>query len=207
MPGDFGEKPFESMSNSLSDRIRITLSSDGKMTAILVIVLLIVSASRLPAPISEIPESPTPAPTVAPTAKPKPKSLPKPKQKSEASESATNPARQKPSPKQSRFAGTWGGIMPEVPWGDVPTELIVDQNESTMEWREAGKPKTALAAKTILNGDTLSARFLVGMTTAVWYISPKSDGVTANVRLTAFMNDQTAVFHRTASESTAKSAR
>lgn len=98
--------------------------------------------------------------------------------------------------------------MPEVPWGDVPTELIVDQNESTMEWREAGKPKTARAAKTILNGDTLSARFPVGMTTAVWYISPKSDGVTANVRLTAFMNDQIAVFNRTVLQSSsAKPAR
>jgi hypothetical protein len=172
------------------------------LALLLTVALLLITAHRLPAPISEI-ESPTPAPAQSA----KPKRTVKPKVNPEASESATNPARQQSSPKQSRFAGTWGGIMPEVPWGDVPTELIVDQNESTMEWREAGKPKTALAAKTILNGDTVSARFLVGMTTAVWYISPKSDGVTANVRLTAFMNDQTAVFHRTASESTAKSAR
>jgi cytoskeletal protein RodZ len=160
---------------------------------LLTIAFLFVTVHRLPAPIQEIPESPTPAPEQA--AKPKPKGTTKPK--SEASESATNPARQQPTSKQSRFAGTWSGVMPEVPWGDVPTELIVDQSESTMEWRETGKPKTAVAAKTTLTGDTLSARFPTGMTTAVWYISPRPDGATANVRLTAFMNDQTAVFRRT----------
>lgn len=177
------------------------------LRALLVLFVLLIGTHRLPAPIQEI-ESPTPAPTVAPTAKPKSKPLPKPKSKSEASESAAKSARQQPSPKQSRFAGTWAGTMPEVPWGNVPTELIVDQSERTMEWREAGKPKTAIAAKTTLNGDTLSARFPVGMTTAVWYITPRSDGVTASVRLTAFMNDQTADFHRTVAESnSAKAAR
>lgn len=163
------------------------------------IALLLITAHRLPAPISEV-ETPTPpAPTVAPKSRP----LPKPKPKSEASESATKSVRQQPSAKQSRFAGTWAGVMPEIPWGDVPTELIVDQNENTMEWRETGKPKTALASKAIVAGDTLSARFPVGLTTAVWYISPQSDGVTANVRLTAFMNDQKAVFHRSVAQSSA----
>lgn len=166
------------------------------------LALLCVCAHRLPAPIQEVPEGPTPVPTVAPTAKPKPKPSPKPKPKSEASEPVANPVTQASS-KQSRFAGTWAGIMPEVPWGDVPTELIVDQNENTMEWRETGKPKTATAARTTLTGDTLSARFPTGMTTAVWYISPQSDGVTANVRLTAFMNDQKAVFHRSVTQSSA----
>lgn len=157
-----------------------------------VTIALLISAHRLPAPIQEVPESPTPAPEQSA----KPRSKPKPR--SEASESAAAPARQKPSPKQSRFAGTWAGIMPEVPWGNVPTELVVDQAEATMVWQEGGKPKTAVAAKTTLNGDTLSARFPTGMTTAVWYISPSGDGITATVRLTAFMNDQTAVFRRTA---------
>jgi hypothetical protein len=155
--------------------------------------LLILSAHRLPAPITEIPESPTPAPTVAPTAKPKPKPLPKPP-KSEASEPVAKSAGQQPSPKQSRFAGTWVGTMPEVPWGNVATELVVDQTETTMEWQESGKRKGLV--KTQLSGKTLQASFHVGVT-ATWSITPQPDGATARVRLQAFMNDQTAVFRRT----------
>ena len=163
------------------------------MRILAVIIALLITAHRLPAPIQEVPENPTPSP--AQLAKPKTK---KTKTAAESSAEKRSSVSATPAAKQSkRFAGTWAGTMPEVPWGNVPTELIVDQSESTMEWREAGKPKTAMAAKTILNGDTLLARFSIGMTTAVWYISPFSDGVTANVRLTAFMNDQTAVFHRT----------
>jgi hypothetical protein len=166
----------------------------------LTVGLLLISAHRLPAPISEIPESPTPAPTVAPTAKPKPKSLPKPKAKSEASESATSSARQKPSPKQSRFAGTWVGTMPEVPWGNVATELIVDQTEATMEWQESGKRKGLVKAQRI--GDMVQGSFPAPIA-IVWSVTPQPDGATARVRLQAFMNDQTAVFHRTVSESSA----
>src|SRR5712691_4510272 len=86
--------------------------------------LLLMTADRLPAPIQEIPESPTPAPEQS--AKPKPKPPAKSKPKSEASVPATNSAGQQPSSTQSRLAGTWVGTMPEVPWGNVQTELIVD---------------------------------------------------------------------------------
>jgi hypothetical protein len=85
--------------------------------------------------------------------------------------------------------------MPEVPWGNVPTELTVNQEETTMEWRETGKSKAGIA-KAMRNGGTISARFPIGFTTAVWFISPRSDGATATVRLTAFMNDDTAIFQR-----------
>lgn len=162
---------------------------------VLVIFLLATSAHRLPAPIQEVPESPAPAPTVAPTAKPKPKPSPKPKPKSEATESAVDPAKQPANAKRSRFAGTWVGTMPEVPWGNVATELVVDQTETTMDWQESGKQKGRAKAK--LSGDTLQARFPAGATTATWSITPQPDGVSAQVRLQAFMNDQTALFHRT----------
>ena len=164
----------------------------------LIVALFLISAHRLPAPIQEVPESPTPAPTVAPTAKPKPKPSATPKPKAEASETATNPASQQPSSKQSRFAGTWVGTMPEVPWGNVATELVVDQTETTMEWQESGKQKGR--AKARLSGNALQASFQVGVT-ATWSITPQPDGATARVRLQAFMNDQTAVFHRTVADS------
>lgn len=152
--------------------------------------LVLVTTHRLPAPIQEVPESPTPAP----------------EQRTKKAESKPKAAKSDPTtkatPERKRFAGTWSGIMPEVPWGNVSTELTVDQNETTMQWRDSGKT-TALSAKATLTGNTLSARFPTGLTTAVWSISPSPDGATANVRLTAFMNDQTAVFQRQSGPGTA----
>lgn len=172
------------------------------LRALVVLFVLLIGTHRLPAPIQEI-ESPTPAPEQS--AKPKPKRSVKPKVNSEASESATNPARPKPSPKQSRFAGTWAGTMPEVPWGNVATELIVDQTETTMEWQESGKRKGFVKAQR--NGDMLQGSFPAPIA-IVWSLTPQPDGVTASVRLTAFMNDQKADFHRTvARSSTDKPAR
>lgn len=159
---------------------------------LLVAAVLVSTAHRSPAPISEIPETPTPAPTEP--MKSKPKRTSKPKANSEANESATNPAREQPSPKPSRFAGTWVGTMPEVPWGNVATELIVDETGTTMQWQESGKQKGTEKAR--LSGDTLQATFQVGVA-AIWSLTPQPDGATARVRLQAFMNDQTAVFHRT----------
>jgi hypothetical protein len=191
----------------------------------LVIFLLAVTAHRLPAPIQEVPESPTPVPEQSAKPKPKPKPLPKPK--SEASESATNPVRQEPSTKPSRFAGTWVGTMPTIPWGNLESVLTVDSTETSMavSWYEADEPgdakthkyfKAAPAsarghaaakpafAKAQLNGDTLAVTFPAALLgTSKWSIIPQPDGTTARVRMQAFMNDFTAVFHRTVSESSA----
>ena len=180
----------------------------SKSVMLLVVGFLAVTTQRLPAPIQEVPESPTPAPEQS--AKPKPKRPVKPKARSESSETSTK--RQTPSPTlktqatstststasptpSKKFAGKWSGVMPEVPWGNVQTELIVDPTETIIEWQESGKHKGS--AKTQLNGDTLLARVAIGFTTAVWFITPSPDGATANIRMTAFMNDDHAVFRRT----------
>lgn len=163
---------------------------------LLLVALLLVGAHRLPAPIQEIQESPTPAPTVAATAQPKPKLSPKPKPKAEASESAPSPSKRPVGPKTGRFAGKWVGTMPQVPWGNVATELIVDETGTTMQWQESGKQKGTEKAR--LSGDTLQATFQVGVA-ATWSITPQPDGATARVRLQAFMNNQTAIFHRSTS--------
>jgi hypothetical protein len=84
--------------------------------------------------------------------------------------------------------------MPEVPWGNIATELIVDETGTTMQWQESGKQKGTEAAR--LTGDTLQATFQVGVA-ATWSLTPQPDGATARVRLQALMNDQTAFFHRT----------
>src|SRR6266545_2878118 len=88
---------------------------------------IFVWVNQSPAPIQEEP-TPTPAPEKSIKAKSK-----------RAVESKTERARSpSPTPATSKkFAGKWSGIMPEVPWGNVQTELIVDPTEATMEWQES----------------------------------------------------------------------
>jgi hypothetical protein len=157
----------------------------------LAVTLLLITAHRLPAPISEVPESPTPAPEQS--AKPKPKRVihPKTNQSEKSSVAASTP-----SPTRSKtFAGKWVGTMPEVPWGNIQTELIVDPTETTMEWQDSINSKPA-TAKATLTGNTLSALF-PGWPRPVWSITPDPGGNTAHVRLQAFMNDDHAVFRKT----------
>jgi len=80
--------------------------------------------------------------------------------------------------------------MPEVPWGNVATEIVVDATETTMLLRQGANEYGPY--NTVRVGGTLeeSANF------ATWSLTPTSDGKTAQVRLQAFMNDQTAVFRR-----------
>ena len=159
-------------------------------TLLLTVALLLATAHRLLAPIQEVPESPTPAPAESAKSKAKQVTETKANRTAKTSTSTSTPS---PTPSK-KFAGKWSGVMPEVPWGNVQTELIVDPTETTMEWQESGNHKGS--AKTQLNGDTLLARIPIGFTTAVWFITPSPDGATANIRMTAFMNDDHAVFRR-----------
>ena len=166
------------------------------------VALLFISAHRLPAPIAE--ES-TPTPPPQQSAKPKPKLASKPKPKPELNESSTNPVRQQPSSKQGRFAGTWVGTIPAFPTGPQDTVLTIDPKETTMLHTWINNPPTQVA-KADINGDTIQATFPNGVATYTFSVTPMPDGVTASVRLQAFMNDNRAVFHRVA-ESSAKAAR
>jgi hypothetical protein len=148
--------------------------------------VFLLTAPRSPAPIVE---ETTPRPTVAPRPEAKPK-----RAKSHAAPKPTSEPKQERSANKIRFAGKWVGTMSEVPWGNVATELTVDQAEATMHWQESGQEK-GLAKASVVNGNTLQANFVVGVA-ETWSITPLSDGTTARVRLQAFMNDQTAIFHR-----------
>lgn len=179
----------------------------------LVAAFFLITAHRLPAPIQETPESPTPAPEQSEKAKPK--RTTKPKVKSEASEPATNSAKQQPSAKQSRFAGVWVGTMPTIPYGSLPAVVTVDPTETAMavSWYEADdsgtkthekfKPAANSAAVKVafarakLNGDTLTASYPAPMLgTSTWSLTPQPGGRTARARMQAFFNDFSAVFHR-----------
>ena len=159
--------------------------------ALLVLLLVVAGAARLPAPIQEVPESPTPKPTVSVT----PKVKPKPKPKIDEKESRTTPARPQTTPKTSRFAGAWTGVMPTFPWGSIPQTITVDSAEKTMtrlrDWSSTEPGGTVNAE---VKGDTLTANFGSG---GVLSLTPQGDGSTAVVRLKAPFNNQTAIFRRT----------
>jgi hypothetical protein len=159
--------------------------------------LFLATSEQLPAPIQEVPESPTPAGTVAPTAKPKAKPSPKPK--TEPSESAERPVQQQSSSTRSRFAGTWVGTIPAFPTGPQDTVLTIDPRETTMLHTWTGHPPTQVA-KTEIKGDTIQATFPNGVATYSFAVTPMPDGVTASVHMQAVMNDFTAVFRRAGAE-------
>jgi hypothetical protein len=182
---------------------------------LVVLFSILVIVERSPAPIIE--ENATPAPEQ--TAKRKPKRV----VESQTNRATTSlRAATTPAPARSKkFAGSWVGTMPTIPWGNLPSVVTVDSTETAMamSWYEGDEPgnpkiyrhfkpapaserghvagKPALAAAR-LDGDTLTASFsapLLG--SSIWSITPQSDGTTARVRMQAFMNNFTAVFQRT----------
>jgi hypothetical protein len=114
-----------------------------KSRIVIVIVLLAISAHRLPAPIQEIPENPTPAPEQS--AKPKPKRATKPKVTSENSESQGKTASSSQTRPTPKFAGTWTGTVNWVwPGGSEPFEypstysIQISPDEKTISVRGKG---------------------------------------------------------------------
>jgi hypothetical protein len=87
----------------------------NKTRILLIIVLTLASAHRLPAPIQEVPESPTPVPEQS--AKPKPKRTVKPK---DTTESSTKRPTSSPTPKnqaapqRNPLDGTWSGTLNDI---------------------------------------------------------------------------------------------
>ena len=168
-------------------------------TLVLSVALMLVTSHHLRAPISEI-ATPTPTPRQQ-SEKPRPKSSPKPKPKGEASASATSSVSQQAT-KQARFAGTWVGTLPIVPFGDTATQVVVDPTETSVVVQDSrGK---YVSEKTQLVGDTLQVfstspnGFLPNAFHAKYSITPEPDGKTARIRFQAFMNDETAIFRRVA---------
>lgn len=166
----------------------------------LVAALLLVTAHRLPAPISEIPESPTPAPEQS--AKPKPKRTAKPKVASEHSENSTKrqtpstTPRNQPTPTQLRFAGTWNGIMNCGIAGNIEHTITIDLAQNSMAVWQTNDPSVRVDGPAQSSGDTITGNYGWNGT---WSVTPYPDGQTATVRFQAFLLDSSAIFRRQAS--------
>jgi hypothetical protein len=106
-----------------------------------VVALVIVTAHRLPAPISEV-EGPTPAPKQS--ARPKPKRATKPKFTSENSESPGKIASSSQSRPTPKFTGTWTGTVNWIWPGDSAPEfpttysIQISPDEKTISVRGKG---------------------------------------------------------------------
>jgi hypothetical protein len=125
----------------------------------LTVALLLVTAHRLPAPIQEVPESPTPAPTES--AKPKPKRTTKPKVTTESSETVKQGTRgtaestkgRISAQPQQRFSGTWKGILNGQQW-----MIVIDANET--QAAASGGPWGVERGTTRINQNTISWKYV-----------------------------------------------
>ena len=179
------------------------MTADRLRFALLAVMLLLITAHRLPAPISEIPESPTPTPEQS--AKPKPKRTMEQNVTSKNSESPSKGSRPSPPqtshgpPQRSRFVGTWRGTI-NIGWqGDVNLTITISETGAVQtvphfgDWRRTLTPTS--------NGPTMTWK-TTGIQT--WTLTPNSDGQTAVVTgtdpgalvgIAAF--NSSAVFHKT----------
>lgn len=83
---------------------------------------------------------------------------------------------------------------------------MVDAAETTMAHTWVGNPPT-MTVQAQVNGGTIEATFPNGIATFAFSITPDPGGSTAQVRLQAFMNDNTATFRRIAESNATKTKR
>ena len=141
-----------------------------KRAFIFVVIGLLVTAHRLPAPISE--ENSTPAPVKTP--KPKAPRL----KKTEPSEtrSHTTTAAATPTPIQNKFDGTWTGTLPNLPFiGNVDYVLYVNGGGTAVTEKTANFGTYSWQA----SSDGYIMRWNANGTDVT--LTPNSDGQTALV--------------------------
>jgi hypothetical protein len=159
----------------------------------LVFAAILLSAHRLPAPIQEVPESPTPAPADAAIAEPK-QSPPKPKANPSA-ESSTKRQTKTTAASQTgaaRFAGTWIGRIRADRMGDVDVTLVISRDGiSVAQTSKAGVWTRPLT----YDGKILS--WQTGPTNAVaWTLKLNPDEQSALVTRNWSRNESRAIFKR-----------
>jgi hypothetical protein len=153
--------------------------------------LLLTTAHRLPAPIQEVPESPTPIPNER--AKPR-KTQSKPKVI--ASEPTTRSTPKPPtvvSPGPARFAGTWTGTINQGVLGNVAISLVINATGTSVQ--EISRTGTFTRAATI-DGNMMTWK-AGWLSEIAWTLMPNNEGTTAAVTSkSAFGVNGSATFRR-----------
>ncbi|HEX7517888.1 MAG TPA: hypothetical protein VF345_11455 [Chthoniobacterales bacterium] len=165
----------------------------------LVVLLLFSTAHRLPAPIVEAPENPTPAPEQASKPKWKRSMRANSRATSSNNESAKAPATSGPG----RFAGSWSGTISQGVWGNVQVPLAINADGTSVKMTSGERPAT-------VNGNTITWKS--GLFNEItWTLTLQSNRTTAFVTSKSGLGvNGTATFSRTqnpvASAPTTKSA-
>jgi len=145
------------------------MTADPLRFALLAVMLLLITAQRLPAPIHEIPESPRPAPEQS--AKSKPKRITKPKV-------------------TTKFAGTWTGTISFGPKLVIDYTLVINSAGSSVQEKSAQWGSHLYSAT--FDGKTV--RWQTLGTNSRWALTPNSDRKTA---LVTGIVVSPVIFHRT----------
>jgi hypothetical protein len=143
---------------------------------LLVAALLLATAHRLPAPISEIPESPTPAPEQP--AKPKPTVKPKANENSKSSTKRQTPSptpQSKATPQRNPFDGTWIGTLNNLPWlGNTEFTFLISASGTSIT--EKSKQMGTKPYQAACEGSTMR---WTAEANCAWTFTPNPDGKTA----------------------------
>jgi hypothetical protein len=141
------------------------------------IALLLVAAHRLPAPIQEAPEAPTPTPQLRPHPLP-----------------STTPKRADPV----RFAGSWTGKM-KIGNRDFDITLVVNPEATSLTQRSkrVGQPAQQHVHPTTASGRTLLWRG-GQLDNVAWTLTLNPDGQTASATTKMGGIENTAVFRKVA---------
>jgi hypothetical protein len=188
--------------NSRSCKATFFESTSRTIRLLLSVALLLITIHRLPAPISESPETPTPSPAPPQSSTSQSRRHPGTSWKSLEPEPS---AGLQPSPKRTlptqptqqgavRFAGTWTGKVKLGISGDVQFTLTVNPEATSLKQKSMQFGEHSHA--TSYAAQTLSWKAGPKNET-VWTLTPNRDGQTASV--TAKSGSQingTAVFHR-----------
>lgn len=133
--------PFEEEPNGLTPP-KIRLDSDipvsnycadtmrGTIRGLIVSILMLLAADRLPAPVQEIPDTPTPSPPVK--AKPKPDRA----TQSEAREPVKAPRVPRPNRPAAQFAGTWIGTVTDT-FKKKPAQWVITVSADERQMSES----------------------------------------------------------------------
>ena len=157
---------------------------------VLVLSILFATTHRVPAPIQEIPESPTPV--AKERAKPK-----ETQSKSRSVESETTNKSSSPviplAQGPARFAGTWTGTINQGVLGDVAVSLTINSTGTSVQ--ETSRVGT-FNHPTTIGGNTMTWKS--GWLSEIqWTLSPNNDGKTAAVTSkSAFGVNGSATFRR-----------
>jgi hypothetical protein len=150
------------------------------------VLLLLITAHRLPAPVAEEPETPAPALEQAPKPKWKRSVRANSRATSNDNESAKPPVPSGPA----KFAGNWFGTISQGLWGNLKIPLVINADGTSVKMTAGERPAT-------LNGNTITWRS--GLFNEIaWTLTPQKDGITALVTSKSGLGvNGTATFYRT----------